>query len=465
MSFNPVSRPLPTSGEKPRGASLLTLVALTIIVGIGFSLRYQAFSESDLSRYPNGDAAKYLLYAYNLKNFGIYSMSDMAMLPADTNSSTAREVLQPDALVSPGLPLFISRFLGGEYTEEQRDRILFAQVFLSSATILLAFLAFAPSSRLLALGVAVLTAFSPHLVNMNLFFLTEPLFCFFLIAFVWLLSRLQKATTWTLLLLAGLVFGMAILTRPWIQGYLLILLPFLVISSTRLPLKKAALIVIGAAILVTPWLVRNKIAFGTTTDPTLSVNSIRHGMYPDMMFNGQPESRGYAYQFDPMSAELETSADATLAELKRRAAEAPGEYAYWYLIGKSTTVLSWEMIAAADAVFVYPANNSPYFTRPVFYLSSYYMERVHGLLMALAIVGVLMVWLPARFQYLQQKTLFFARAMSLLVLYFLLMHSIGAPYPRYSVPMRPIMYGMSLLPVLFAVRAIKHRLSAAEHRH
>lgn len=455
----------PARGEKTRSSTMLTLVALIIIVGIGFSLRHQAFSESELSRYPNGDAAKYLLYAYNLKNFGIYSMSDMAMLPADTDARTAGEVLQPDALVSPGLPLFISRFLGGDYTEAQRDSILFAQVLLSSATVLLAFLAFAPFSRLLGLGVATLTAFSPHLVNMNLFFLTEPLFCFFLVAFVWLLSLVRKTTTWPLLVLLGLVFGMAVLTRPWIQGYLLIVLPLLVISSTRLPLKKAVLIIIGAAILVTPWLVRNKLTLGATTDPTLSVNSIRHGMYPDMMFDGQPESRGYAYDVDPMSAELEKSADATFAELKRRVAEQPVEYFHWYLIGKSKTVLSWEMIAAADAVFVYPANNSPYFSRPLFYLSSYYMERIHGLLMVLALVGVLIVWLPGQYQYLRQETLFFARAMSLLVLYFLLMHSIGAPYPRYSVPMRPILYGMSLLPVLFVVRLIKHRLAVAESEH
>jgi 4-amino-4-deoxy-L-arabinose transferase-like glycosyltransferase len=464
MSSRILRRPLAASRRKRDGTSRLALAVLAIVFIVGFGLRYQALAESELPKYPNGDAAKYLLYAYNLKNFGIYSMSGMSMLPADTDPRAARELMQPDALVSPGLPLFLSRFLGGEYTERQRDRILLAQVILSSFTVLLAYLAFAPLGGLPGLGAAVLTAFSPHLVNMNLFFLTEPLFCFFLAAFVWLLSLVDKDSSSPLFLLIGLVFGMAVLTRPWIQGYLLLLLPLLVFSVARVPVRKVLLIVVGAAILVTPWLVRNQLVIGSTTDTTLSFNSIRHGMYPDMKYDDQPESLGYAYQYDPMSAELGKSVDATLAELKRRAADNPGEYLRWYLFGKSKSVLSWQMIAAADAVFVYPANNSPYFSRPAFYLSSYYMQKLHGVLMVLAIAGLLLAWLPAGMQHLDRNGLVFARAMSLLLIYFLVMHSIGAPYPRYSVPMRPILYGMSLLPVLYLVRAIRYRMTATEPR-
>jgi len=446
-------------------AALATLVTLMLIVGLGSTLRFGAFAASELPSYPNGDAAKYLLYAYNLKNFGIYSMSDMVLLPAETDAGTARETLQPDAVVTPGYPIFLSRFLGGEYTLDQRDRILLTQVILSSLTMLFAYLAFAPVSRLLGLGVAALTALSPHLVNLNLFFLTEPLFCFLLVAFVWLLSHVRTNTTWPLFLLIGLVFAMATLTRPWIQGYLLIVIPFLVLSNRRVPVKKAILVFAGAAILLTPWLVRNKVSLGMATDPTLSVVSLHHGMYPDMMFEGQPESLGYAYRFDPMSAELGRSADFTLGELKRRAAEKPAEYLSWYFFGKTKSVLSWEMIAAADAVFVYHVENSPYFARPMYYLSSYFMEQIHGLLMLLAVAGMLIVWLPTRLQYVSSEGLFLARAMSLLLLYFLIMHSIGAPYPRYSTPMRPILYGMSLFPVLFVAQLIKNRLLIAEPKN
>jgi hypothetical protein len=52
--------------------------------------------------------------------------------------------------------------------------------------------------------------------------------------------------------------------------------------------------------------------------------------------------------------------------------------------------------------------------------------------------------------------------MSLLVLYFLVMHTIGAPYPRYSVPIRPILYGMSLITVSFVAHIVWNRLATAE---
>lgn len=445
-------------------SAIVTIVLLAILVCFGSALRYQAFSESVVDKYPHGDAARFLVYAYNLKNFGVYSKSDLTLLPADTDVAVARNMLRPDGVVTPGYPMFLSRFLGGEYTEKQRDRILFAQVVLSSFTIFLIYLAFAPVSRILGLGAAALTALSPHLVNMNLFFLSEPLFCFLLIGFVWLLSFLRAGATWPLFILIGILFAMTSLTRPWIQAYLFILIPFLIFSTAQVPVKKALLIFVGAAILFTPWMIRNQTLPGTDSDPSLYVISFQHGMYPGMMYEDQAESLGYAYQFDPKSAELGTSIGKTLAELKRRAIEEPAKYLSWYLAGKAKSVLSWKMIAAADSVFVYHAQNSPYFSSPVFYLSSYYMEKIHGPLMVLAIVGLALVWLPARLQPVSQEGLLLARAMSLLVLYFLIAHSVVAPYPRYSVPIRPILYGLSLFPVFFLVQYTRRVVGKAKQR-
>ena len=440
-------------------SSALTVIALTLIVGFGSMLRFQAFSESVLDEYPRADAARFLVYAYNLKNFGIYSRSDYTLIPADTDIATAREIIQPDGLVAPGYAFFLSRFLGGDYTEKQRDSIVLTQVILSSLTILLAYFAFAQMSSLLGLGVAALTALSPHLVNMNLFLLSETLFCFLLIGFVWLLGFIRKGTNWPLFLMIGLVFAMASLTRSWIQAYLFILVPFLVFSHARIPFRRALVTFIGAAILFAPWMIRNEIFLETTADPSHAVISLHHGMYPDMMYEDQPESFGYAYNYDPKSPELGKSISTTLAELKTRASEQPAKYLRWYLYGKAQLVLSWKMIAAADATFIYPVKNNPYFSDPAFYLSSYYMEQIHGLLMVLAVAGTLLVWLPARLQLLSENGLVLARALSLLVLYFLAAHSVVAPYPRYSIPMRPVLYAMSLFPLVFIAHFIKRRVT------
>ncbi len=72
--------------------------------------------------------------------------------------------------------------------------------------------------------------------------------------------------------------------------------------------------------------------------------------------------------------------------------------------------------------------------------------------MVLALIGTLIVWLPRKLQRRSADSIFFLRAISLLIVYFLLMHMVVAPYPRYSIPMRPILYAMALYPILLVLR-------------
>lgn len=447
-------------GLPPGKENLFALLALIVVIAFGLMLRVVAFTQSEVPRYPHGDAAKYFTYAYNLKNFGIYGVGQVRLYPADSDPALVRQAVKPDAQVTPGLPVFLSLFLGGDHTEQQRDAILLAQVLLSTLTILLVYLAFADVNRALAIGAAALTALSPHLVNLNLHFLTEPLFTFLLAAFLFVLSRARPERKAAYYLVLGAALALASLTRPWVQGFIVVLVAWLMLCNWRLVWKKALLVVVGSALLITPWLIRNEVSLGYLADPTLSGRSILHGMYPDMMFDGVEETRGYAYDHDPMAPQMTGSTAAVMEELRRRASEKPAAYARWYLFGKTQTVLSWGYIAGADAVFVYPVGNSPYFRLPVFYLSSYYMEKLHGLLMVLALVGTALVWLPSRLQLQSGNALVFLRTMSLFVIYFLVMHAIGAPYPRYSVPMRPVLHALALYPVFLLGTMLWRRFSA-----
>ena len=439
-------------GQNSNSLALVASGALIIILAFGSTLRYQAFAHSVLPHYSHGDAAKYFLYAYNLTNFGIYSHTGMALLPADTDKAAAREILKPDAIITPGYPLYLSLFLGGEYEKSQSDAARIGQVLLSSLTILLAYAAFSPIGRLYGLGVAALTALSPHLVNMNLFLLTETLFCFLLMAFAWTMSRVNMNSRLLLFVLMGLLLAMATMTRPWIQAYLFVFTGYLFLSKLRFSVGQMILVFVGAAIVTAPWLVRNTMVLGQAADSSQLVSSIHHGMYPNMMYEEQSESLGYAYKADPMGPKLGKSLDVTLAEIERRATAEPYKYAKWYLVGKIQSVLSWKIIAGADAIFVYHVEGSPYFDVPEFYLSAYFMEKTHGILMVLALLGTLIVWLPKKLQRQSADRIFFLRAISLLVLYFLGMHMVVAPYPRYSIPMRPILYALALYPIFLVVR-------------
>lgn len=440
------------SDQKSNVAAVASTLAFFLILGFGFALRYEAYTKSEVPEYPHGDAAKYFLYAYNLKNFGIYGNPAMQLHPANIDKAFAREIVTPDAFINPGYPLFLSLFLGGEYKKEQLDAARFVQVLISALTILIAYAAFEPLGRIYSLGVAALLAINPHLINLNLFLLTEALFCFLLTLAVWFMSRARMNDKPLLFLFIGLMLAAATLTRPWIQGYLFVFMGYMAVSKLRIRYSNILLVFVGAAILTTPWIARNMLILGEPGDPSMSVMSIHHGMYPDMMYEGNSESLGYAYRYDPMSPELGKSLDVTLRELKRRASEKPADYLRWYLIGKSQSVLSWKMIAAADAVFVYQVEGSPYFELPRFYLSSYFMEKIHGALMLLALVGAVIVWLPGKIQRRMDGDIFFLRALSLLVFYFLVAHSVFAPYPRYSIPMRPVLYAMALYPIVFLVQ-------------
>ena len=440
------------STRKTNPAALVAFGALLIVFAFGTTLRYQAFARSVVPDYPHGDAAKYFLYAYNLTNFGIYGYGEMAVLPADTDKAVAREAIEPDAINTPGYPLYLSLFFGGEYTKNQSDAARLGQVLMSSLTILLAYAAFAPFGRLYGLGVALLTAMSPHLINMNLYLLTETLFCFFLMAFVWIISRVNANSRLLIFLLMGFLLALATLTRPWIQAYLFVIMGYLFFSKLRFSVIQMLCVFVGAAIVTTPWMVRNMTVFGDLADPGQVVASIHHGMYPNMMYEERNDTLGYAYRADPKSPMLGKSMGVTLAEVKGRAVAEPYKYAKWYLVGKIRTVLSWKIIAGADAIFVYHVGGSPYFEDPKFYLSAYYMEKTHDILTLLALIGVLIVWLPEKLLQESKKRIFFLRAMSLLILYFLFVHMVLAPYPRYSIPMRPLIYAMALYPFVLVIR-------------
>ena len=428
-----------------KSASICPLVLLLVFL-LGAMLRYIALSDTQVNTPVRADAAKYLLYAYNLKNFGLYSYSAIG-------AQGQPEQLQPDALVTPGYPLLVSMFVNADgflnYTW-----LLAAQALLSALTIILAYFLFLGLGRGWAVLVAFLTACSPHLVSMNTYLLTETLFCFFLVAFLALASRLLQARLW-LFGLAGGLLGLATLTRPWIQGFLPVLCIFLFATANRHSRIRPLLLLAGFALVVAPWLIRNYLLLGSITDPTLSIASIYHGMYPDMMYNFQPQTTGFAYRFDPWIETVQLTSQTLFDELSRRVAEQPWTYIQWYLWGKLLTVFSWDIIAGAGDVFVYPVIQTPYTYNLWLKTTHALMHITHPVLVLLCLMSAVAAWLPASRQ-MPSAFLFTLRLLSLLIFYFILMHTIGAPYPRYSIPMRPVMYGMAVAVPVWCIHYFRH---------
>ena len=111
------------------------------------------------------------------------------------------------------------------------------------------------------------------------------------------------------------------------------------------------------------------------------------------------------------------------------------------------------MIQGSGDAFVYPVSSSPYFHNTFFRITHRLMYILHYPFVVLSLFGCLMAWFPLRRLGMTQDSLLIARLCSLLLVYYTFIHVIGAPFPRYSVPLRPYLYGMGLFTPYILVRS------------
>lgn len=432
--------------------SYIKRMVVLLLVLAGGILRYQTVTETEVINPVRADAGKYVSCAMNLKYLGVYA-NTFPKLKGDAAA------IKPDALISPGYPLFLMPFLDDEehgFSSRNYRIVLFIQVLLSTLTVLMAYMLF--SAFMGATGAtfaAVLTALSPHLINMSTYVVTETLFCFFLIAFFLSLTQRGITKSFGKLMVAGCLLGAATLVRPWTQGYVFILFIFLTCSSISMPLKKASGLLAGFVLVVMPWVLRNIVNLGYASDPTLSITSIYHGSFPGMMYHGIPSSIGFAYVMDPRANELASSLSLLWQELAGHFRADPWTYINWYVFGKVATVFSWDILGGVGDIYQYPMASTPFANRMYFIIIHDVMKLIHVPITTIGLLACLWVMLPMRYTRIGGATVMLPRIVALLVFYFVVLHVIGAPYSRYSIPLRPLIYGMATLGMtFFAVRVM-----------
>ena len=152
---------------------------LCMLLVVGFYLRSESLWQTVVVLPAiRADAGDYFMYAYNLYHHGIYSRDHRGLSEATKISS-----ILPDAVRSPGYPLFLTLFMGDQPISGILAHVLLIQVLISTLTVALAYLMYRRFLNLpWAASAALLTALSPHLIVVNIYLLTETLFCFFLVA-------------------------------------------------------------------------------------------------------------------------------------------------------------------------------------------------------------------------------------------------------------------------------------------
>ena len=397
---------------------------------------------TEVSHPIRNDSQDYFAYAYNLATYGTYSK---------TLAATIQQALQkppPDALRRPGYPLFLSLIYSSKHSLEIFiARTKMSQVVLSALSLLIIYaIAKQQLGYSYAIIVLMLTSFSPHLLNMNVYLLSETFFTFVQLLLFWCIANWHEKSRWQVFVTVGLLLAVAALTRAWIQYFFVVLILWMHYSrDSKFHLSRKLLVTVGFLALFSVWTIRNITVLGIAADNTLMINSLHHGMYPHFMLDDNPETKGYAYLQDPRSAEINQSVSSVLNEIHARFETDFWRHLNWYTWEKTFALLGWANLQGIDEIFIYPIKSSPYYKYDTWKATRKLMKTIHIPLMILAVFGCMLVWLPGRFLNLLPEQLFFLRLISLLCGYFVAVHAITSPFPRYAIPLRPFFYLMALL--------------------
>lgn len=429
-------------------------LGLIAIMVLALGLRVHTVLNTEVIYPFRADAGEYFLYAYNLEHFGIFSASAAGFAQTGTP--------EPDAYRTPGYPLFLALFVDGKSSEKMLTQILLTQALLSTLAVYLTFLFCrrifsGPQS----LAVALLTAISPHLINVNTYMLTESLFSFLVVLFFWTLSRMKLNVNLQMFFWLGLILGLASLVRPVIQ-YFVVLMCFLSLFTfgVRKGGQVGAVLLAGYLLVIGPWMARNLSTLGILVDDQVKYYNLKYGLYPGLMYQDNPKTFGYPYKFDPRVSEVKPELGSVLQEVKRRFTSEPVRHLKWYLYQKGIMYWSWHMVVGSGEHLIFPVAKSPYFDHPLFTTTSEVMKILHWPLVLLGLLGTILIWIPRFNKEYSGEQLLFIRTLSLLLIYFTAIHVLSFPLPRYAIPIRPFLYTMAFVPLVPLQSLIKRRESS-----
>ena len=433
----------------------IKVLLISLVILFGMHLRYVTITQTVIDHPLRGDAVDYFFYAKNLSDFGVYSRQN-------TEQNTAPEQsLQPDSLRSPGFPAFASLFKN-DNIESQLTHTLVTQTLIQIFTFLLFSWVIIKSLGFYwgVFGVTLLWTF-PHFITMNTYFLSESLFISQLALTTWVVwwSSQKQSRYLGGIISCGLLLGLAAITRPSLEYF-----PFFVITLTLLIrpqfIKPVLYFSFSMLLPILLWKIRNIISIGTMSDPTLMINALYHGSFPNFMYNNDPNTLGYPYRYDSRANEVYQGIGVTLNLIIERIKTNPLEYIKWYLIGKQTFFWQWNILEGQGEMFMYPVIQSPYFYLPEAWFSYVFNKFIHAVWVVIGLIGSInLLW---RFILKNQTINVVWLFLSVMIIYAALLHIIVAPFPRYGIPFKLFLIPLSILTIKEIVSWAKLKLKQCQ---
>jgi len=439
---DPIDPPVPATGPGRR-----VWIALLVLTVLAAWIRVAYVQDTHLVSPIRADAEEYTSYGYHLQRHGVLSRQDPRL-----------EEPVPDSFRAPGLPVMLAlsfeieeRGWVGRWYDAVRGMLVLLGVLTVPLSYLLARRMLPPWA---AVTVAGLVAFSPHLVAMTGYVLTETPFTFCLaLATALLFAAWDRDRAW-LWAAAGGVFGLAYLFNQTVGFVPFLVLAFLAWRRRRSPADASLPSVAGLALclgvfLIAPvgWAARNhfNVPADTAGGSSRALATITHGSYPGFVHE-DPRLKYYPYRDDPEQPEYSSSFAKFWPIFSRRVRERPLRYASWYLLEKPYWLWTWNILQGEGDVYVYPRGErgSLYDQSSVARLTKTAMRGLHPVLCLLALAAPILLLLEGR----REGRLPPARTPVLVVLLVLAgytaLYTVFASWPRYTIPLRPLLYAAAL---------------------
>lgn len=317
---------------------------------------------------PNNDDVKFIRSAWTLANTGNY---------------TFHKPPSPTVFMMPGLPYTLAFLMKifGEFGGITALRIV--QAILQVLSLLLIFFTARNifNSKIAIASVIMDVACISEIWVPNLV-LTETFFKFFVLCLVYFSLYALEENKTKYYILGGLALGFAVLFRPTIALYPILILIMWIIKKVKFKeaLKYTVIVIAVFSVVMSPWWIRNYIIFHRFIPFTMATgNPMDQGTFID--YNKKSRNTdGLDYsEFRPKNrdvSELERN-DLDVAEakfrLKKLFPKQPFKYIYWYTIGKT-----WKQI------------DSPFYWRETFGIGITIPKFYHRFLLIIGALGVIM---------------------------------------------------------------------------
>ncbi len=441
---------------KIRPDQWLTISIVSILLILSFVIRWQYINHTSMIKPIRADAREYTLIGLNLANYRAFT------------TDTGKEVESTPEYRDPGYPFFLAGIILVTNSFQQFLYVtLWTQALLGALTVVFTYFIsrfFLPVPW--SIGVAALTMLSPHLISMTNYILTETFFTFLLQGALLLFLIAMKKKNNLLFAASGSTFGMAMCVRTVLKLFPVGLILFFLLwyrKNNVITTKNIIVFLTASYILLGSWTAWSSVKFKDMEKPPSLLKIVLYeGSYVGVVYNDVPEGRprygvGMAHRDDPnFDNVVNKGYSGVFREIGKRFSNNPIKYSSWYLFGKPAMFWRWSLFHAGD-INVYPSKYTWYDRSAPANLTKKSMRLFHPVIIILMHLFVVIYFL--KLSHLLDDGHIPILTILLMMVYFLAIHVILVPAPRYSIPLRPQVYLLAVLAIYELFQRVNNRLS------